>query len=497
TNILEMLSLSGIPLHSRERTWDDPIVIAGGPCAFNPEPLYKFIDAFSIGDGEININETIDVVKKAKEEGISRAECLFRLSQLDGVYVPSLYETTYHKDGTIESFHPIKKDVPIVVKRNVIRDIENASYPSKIIVPYMEIIHDRINIEVLRGCTRGCRFCQAGMIYRPVRERSPKRIMQIARDLLTNTGYEEITLSSLSTGDYSCLKELVKEMTREFSSQRVGLSLPSLRLDGDLGEVLQETQKVRKTNLTFAMEAGTQRLRDVINKGITEDDLIRSVEEAFANGWSSVKLYFMFGLPTETQEDLDGIADLARKVSNCYFKTPKSLRAKGLRIHCSASCFVPKPFTPFQWEPQDTIQTFEEKRRYLCDIMHIKGVEFNWHAPQVSFLEACFARGDRKLADVLETAWKNGCRFDGWSDQFRFDTWMKAFEQCGVDQAFYANRRREKGEILPWGFIDAGVTEEYLWREKQKADEARITPDCRKGCQGCGFKRFEGVCTDK
>ena len=497
TNILEMLSLSGIPLHSRERTWDDPIVIAGGPCAFNPEPLYKFIDAFSIGDGEININETIDVVKKAKEEGISRAECLFRLSQLDGVYVPSLYETTYHKDGTIESFHPIKKDVPIVVKRNVIRDIENASYPSKIIVPYMEIIHDRINIEVLRGCTRGCRFCQAGMIYRPVRERSPKRIMQIARDLLTNTGYEEITLSSLSTGDYSCLKELVKEMTREFSSQRVGLSLPSLRLDGDLGEVLQETQKVRKTNLTFAMEAGTQRLRDVINKGITEDDLIRSVEEAFANGWSSVKLYFMFGLPTETQEDLDGIADLARKVSNCYFKTPKSLRAKGLRIHCSASCFVPKPFTPFQWEPQDTIQTFEEKRGYLCGIMHIKGVEFNWHAPQVSFLEACFARGDRKLADVLETAWKNGCRFDGWSDQFRFDTWMKAFEQCGVDPAFYANRRREKGEILPWGFIDAGVTEEYLWREKQKADEARITSDCRKRCQGCGFKRFEGVCTDK
>lgn len=497
TNILEMLSLSSIPLHSRERTWDDPIVIAGGPCAFNPEPLYKFIDAFSIGDGEININETIDVVKKAKEEGISRAECLFRLSQLDGVYVPSLYETAYHKDGTIESFHPIKKDVPIVVKRNVIRDIENASYPSKIIVPYMEIIHDRINIEVLRGCTRGCRFCQAGMIYRPVRERSPKRIMQIARDLLTNTGYEEITLSSLSTGDYSCLKELVKEMTREFSSQRVSLSLPSLRLDGDLGEVLQETQKVRKTNLTFAMEAGTQRLRDVINKGITEDDLVNSVEEAFANGWSSVKLYFMFGLPTETQEDLDGIADLARKVSNCYFKTPKSLRAKGLRIHCSASCFVPKPFTPFQWEPQDTIQTFEEKRRYLCDIMHIKGVEFNWHAPQVSFLEACFARGDRKLADVLETAWKNGCRFDGWSDQFRFDTWMKAFEQCGVDPTFYANRRREKGEILPWSFIDAGVTEEYLWREKQKADEARITPDCRKGCQGCGFKRFEGVCTDK
>ncbi len=497
TNILEMLDLSGIPLHSDERTWADPIVVMGGPCAFNPEPLYRFADAFSIGDGETNIGETIDVVKRAKQEGVSREECLFRLSQLPGVYVPSLYETVYHGDGTIASFTPIRAEVPAVVSKNVVLDLEHAAYPESLIVPYMEIVHDRVNLEVLRGCTRGCRFCQAGMIYRPVRERSPERILSLARKLLSQTGYEEVTLSSLSTGDYSCLKELVTALTDEYRGQRVGISLPSLRLDGDLKEVLHETQKVRKSGLTFAMEAGTQRLRDVINKGITEEDLLSSVRSAFAEGWSGVKLYFMFGLPTETYEDLDGIADLAYKVSRCYFETPKQLRAKGLRIHCSASCFVPKAFTPFQWEPQDTIETFQEKQKYLCQIMRIKGVEFNWHTPEVSFLEAVFARGDRRMADVLETAWRLGCRFDGWSDQFRFDAWMEAFRVCRVDPAFYANRRREKGEILPWSFIDAGVTEGFLWREKLRAEKAETTADCRKGCRGCGLKRFQGVCLDR
>ena len=497
TNILEMLDLSGIPLHSDERTWADPIVVMGGPCAFNPEPLYRFADAFSIGDGETNIGETIDVVKRAKQEGVSREECLFRLSQLPGVYVPSLYETVYHGDGTIASFTPIRTEVPAVVSKNVVLDLEHAAYPESLIVPYMEIVHDRVNLEVLRGCTRGCRFCQAGMIYRPVRERSPERILSLARKLLSQTGYEEVTLSSLSTGDYSCLKELVTALTDEYRGQRVGISLPSLRLDGDLKEVLHETQKVRKSGLTFAMEAGTQRLRDVINKGITEEDLLSSVRSAFAEGWSGVKLYFMFGLPTETYEDLDGIADLAYKVSRCYFETPKQLRAKGLRIHCSASCFVPKAFTPFQWEPQDTIETFQEKQKYLCQIMRIKGVEFNWHTPEVSFLEAVFARGDRRMADVLETAWRLGCRFDGWSDQFRFDAWMEAFRVCHVDPAFYANRRREKGEILPWSFIDAGVTEDFLWREKLRAEKAETTADCRKGCRGCGLKRFQGVCLDR
>lgn len=494
TNILEMLDLSGIPLHSEDRTWEHPIVIAGGPCAFNPEPLYRFVDAFSIGDGEISTLETIDVVRRCKEEGVSREECLFRLSQLRGVYVPSLYGAAYHEDGTLASFEPLRPDVPRTVVKNMVADLNSAEYPQSVIVPFMEIVHDRINLEVLRGCTRGCRFCQAGMIYRPVRERSVERLLELAKQLVEGTGYEEITLSSLSTGDYSCLPQLAHELMERFEDQRIALSLPSLRLDSELKQTLEETQKVRKTSLTYAMEAGTQRLRDVINKGITEEDLMTSVADAFAGGWSSVKLYFMFGLPTETMEDLDGIADLAAKVVRKYFETPRDVRARGLRVHCSASCFVPKPFTPFQWEPQDTLEQFEEKQRHLCSIMHIKGVEFNWHTPQVSMLEACFARGDRRLAEVLEAAWRLGCRFDGWTDQFSFEKWMQAFEACGLDPAFYANRRRERDELLPWAFIDAGVTQQYLWREHERAMQAQITPDCRKGCQGCGLKRFEGAC---
>ena len=494
TNILELLDLAGIPLHSEDRTWDDPIVIAGGPCAFNPEPLYHFIDAFSIGDGEISTLETIDVVKACKAEGVSRKECLRRLSRLRGVYVPSLYEATYNEDGTLKSFEPTEEGVPRTVVKNMVADLDKAEYPESVIVPFMEIVHDRINIEVLRGCTRGCRFCQAGMIYRPVRERSVEHILDLAKKLIDETGYEEITLSSLSTGEYTCLPQLAHELMERFAEKRVALSLPSLRLDSNLKQTLEETQKVRKSSLTYAMEAGTQRLRDVINKGITEENLTSSVGDAFASGWSSVKLYFMFGLPTETFEDLDGIADLAGKVVRKYFETPKNVRAKGLRVNCSASCFVPKPFTPFQWEPQDTIEQFEEKQKHLCHIMHIKGVEFNWHEPQVSFLEAVFARGDRRTADALEAAWRLGCRFDGWTDQFKFDKWMEAFEQTGVNPAFYANRRREKDELLPWAFIDAGVTQQYLWRERERAVQAQTTPDCRKGCQGCGLKRFEGAC---
>ncbi|MGN0772190.1 MAG: TIGR03960 family B12-binding radical SAM protein [Candidatus Ventricola sp.] len=497
TNILEILDLAGIPLHSEDRTWDDPIVIAGGPCAFNPEPLHRFIDAFSIGDGEISTLETIDVVKACKAEGVSRQECLRRLSRLRGVYVPSLYEASYNEDGTLKSFEPTEEGVPRTVVKNMVADLDKAEYPESVIVPFMEIVHDRINIEVLRGCTRGCRFCQAGMIYRPVRERSVEHILDLAKKLVDETGYEEITLSSLSTGDYTCLPQLAHELMERFAEKRVALSLPSLRLDSNLKQTLEETQKVRKSSLTYAMEAGTQRLRDVINKGITEENLTSSVGDAFASGWSSVKLYFMFGLPTETFEDLDGIADLAGKVVRKYFETPKHIRAKGLRVNCSASCFVPKPFTPFQWEPQDTLSQFEEKQKHLCHIMHIKGVEFNWHEPQVSFLEAVFARGDRRTADALEAAWRLGCRFDGWTDQFRFDKWMEAFEQTGVNPEFYANRRREKDELLPWAFIDAGVTQQYLWREYERAVQAQTTPDCRKGCQGCGLKRFEGACVGR
>ncbi len=497
TNILEMLDLAGIPLHSEERTWDDPIVIAGGPCAFNPEPLYRFIDAFSLGDGEVSTLQTIDVVKACKQEGVSREECLRRLARLPGVYVPSLYRATYHDDGTLASFEPTEPGVPRTVVKNMVADLDAAAYPESIVVPFMEIVHDRINIEVLRGCTRGCRFCQAGMIYRPVRERSVERLLDLADKLVGSTGYEEITLSSLSTGDYSCLPQLAHELMERFAKERVALSLPSLRLDSRVKETLEETQRVRKTGLTFAMEAGTQRLRDVINKGITEEDLLSSVRDAFAGGWSSVKLYFMFGLPTETEEDLLGIPDLANKVVRAYFDTPRGVRARGLRVNCSASCFVPKAFTPFQWEPQDTIEVFQQKQRLLCAAMRIKGVEFNWHEPHVSFLEAVFSRGDRRTAAVIEEAWRLGCRFDGWSDQFSFERWMQAFERCGVDPAFYANRRRERGELFPWSFIDAGVTEAYLWREHERAMRGEITPDCRKGCQGCGLKRFEGACVGR
>lgn len=494
SNILAMLELGGIPLLRENRREEDPIVVAGGPCAFNPEPLADFIDAFMVGDGEEQILDLNRVIMQGREEGASRMTILKRLCAIRGVYVPALYDVQYNADGTIASMKPNCPEAPEKVLKAIIPDLDKAFYPTEIPVPYMEIIHDRIMLEIMRGCTRGCRFCQAGMIYRPVRERSVEHLLDLAQKLVDSTGYEEITLSSLSTGDYSCLPELAHKLMDKFQEERIALSLPSLRLDSKLKETLEETQKVRKTSLTYAMEAGTQRLRDVINKGITEENLMSSVSDAFAGGWSSVKLYFMFGLPTETTEDLNGIADLASKVVRKYFETPKNVRARGLRVNCSASCFVPKPFTPFQWEPQDTIEQFEEKQKHLCQIMHIKGVEFNWHTPQVSFLEACFARGDRKMADVLEAAWRLGCRFDGWTDQFSFKNWMKAFEQCGVDPAFYANRRREKGELLPWSFIDAGVTEAYLWREHERAMRAETTPDCRKGCQGCGLKRFEGAC---
>lgn len=494
TNILEMLSLAGIPVRSAERTWADPIVVAGGPCAFNPEPLHAFIDIFVIGDGEVSTLETIDVVKACKAEGVSREECLVRLSALRGVYVPSLYEASYHSDGTLASFEPIHPDAPRKVVKCLVSDLDTAAYPQSLVVPYMEIVHDRIMLEVLRGCTRGCRFCQAGMIYRPVRERSVEKLLALAKELVDATGYEEISLSSLSTGDYSCLPALAHALMQRFEEKRVSLSLPSLRLDSEIKQTLEETQKVKKTSLTFAPEAGTQRLRDVINKGITQEDLISSAADAFASGWSTMKLYFMMGLPTETTEDLDGIADLAQKVVAQYFAVPRERRARGLRVTCSAACFVPKPFTPFQWEAQDTLEMFEEKQAHLRTAMRIKGVEFNWHEPQVSFLEACFARGDRRIADVLERAWQLGCRFDGWQDHFHFDAWMQAFSDCGLDPRFYANRQREKDELLPWAFIDAGVTQSFLWREHERAMRAQTTPDCRQGCQGCGLQNMDGAC---
>ena len=494
SNILAMLQMSGIPLLSSERGDDMPLVVAGGPCAFNPEPLADFIDMFILGDGEEVEIEICEAVREWKKSGKSRRELLLAMAAIPGCYVPALYDVTYNEDGTLAAFTPNCPEAPEKVAKRIVVDLDKAFYPTEIPVPYTEIVHDRIMLEIMRGCTRGCRFCQAGMLYRPVRERSKERLVELAKALENATGYEEISLSSLSSGDYTCLAELIRELMRELEQQHVSISLPSLRLDSVLKESLNETQKVKKSSLTFAPEAGTQRLRDVINKGVTEENLMEKVHDAFHDGWSSVKLYFMIGLPTETTEDLDGIAHLAKKCTDAYFAVPKGQRAKGLRITCSASSFVPKPFTPFQWEPQDTQEQIRSKQAYLRDVLRMKGVHFNWHEPELSLLEACFARGDRRLGKVLLKAFESGCYLDGWSECFDFDKWMKAFDDCGLTTDFYATRRRDKDELLPWDFIDAGVTKSFLWREKEKSDRAETTKDCRKGCNGCGLQRYEGVC---
>ena len=494
SNILAMLELGGIPLLRENRREEDPIVVAGGPCAFNPEPLADFIDAFMVGDGEEQILDLNRVIMQGREEGASRMTILKRLCAIRGVYVPALYDVKYNEDGTIASMKPNCPEAPEKVLKAIIPDLDKAFYPSEIPVPYMEIIHDRIMLEIMRGCTRGCRFCQAGILYRPVRERSLEHLVELAQQLENTTGYEEISLTSLSSGDYTCLAELIRELIRRLDEKHVSISLPSLRLDSVLKDSLEATQKEKKTSLTFAPEAGTQRLRDVINKGVTEEDLMSKVSDAFHGGWSSVKLYFMMGLPTETTEDLDGIADLAKKVVDAYFAVPRGERAKGLRVVCSASVFVPKPFTPFQWEPQDTQEMVREKQSHLREKLRIKGVTFNYHESDLSYLEACFARGDRRMGQVLLRAYQKGCMLDGWTELFKYDMWREAFAELGIDPAFYAYRRREKDEIMPWDVIDCGVTKEFLWREKEKAEKAQTTKDCRKGCNGCGLQRFKGVC---
>ena len=494
SNILAMLELGGIPLLRENRREEDPIVVAGGPCAFNPEPLADFIDAFMVGDGEEQILDLNRVIMQGREEGASRMTILKRLCAIRGVYVPALYDVKYNADGTIASMKPNCPEAPERVLKAIIPDLDKAFYPTEIPVPYMEIIHDRIMLEIMRGCTRGCRFCQAGILYRPVRERSLEHLVELAQQLENTTGYEEISLSSLSSGDYTCLAELIRELIRRLDEKHVSISLPSLRLDSVLKDSLEATQKEKKTSLTFAPEAGTQRLRDVINKGVTEEDLMSKVSDAFHGGWSSVKLYFMMGLPTETTEDLDGIADLAKKVVDAYFAVPRGERAKGLRVVCSASVFVPKPFTPFQWEPQDTQEMVREKQSHLREKLRIKGVTFNYHESDLSYLEACFARGDRRMGQVLLRAYQKGCMLDGWTELFKYDMWREAFDELGIDPAFYAYRRREKDEIMPWDVIDCGVTKEFLWREKEKAEKAQTTKDCRKGCNGCGLQRFKGVC---
>jgi len=498
TNILNMLDMAQIPIRASERREEDPIVICGGPCAYNPEPLYDIADIFAIGEGEEQLNYLMDLYKECKKNGLNKEEFLRKATGIRGIYVPSLYDVSYKEDGTIKEFKPKYEDVPKVVQKALVKNFEEVEFPDRLLVPYGEIVHDRVTIETFRGCTRGCRFCQAGMVYRPVREKTTDKLMEQVDTLLKATGYEEVSLISLSICDYSDIQKLISSIIEKYNDKKVGVSLPSIRIDSFSVDLINEIQKVRKTGLTFAPEAGSQRMRDIINKGVTEENLIDSVSSAFKSGWSTIKLYFMIGLPYETMEDVVGIADLGQKVVSEYFKVPKEVRKKGLKVTLSTSIFVPKPFTPFQWAAQDKMETVREKIKTLRNSIKSKQISYNWHETPVSFMEAVIARGDRKLCDVIVRAFQKGAKFDGWGEYFNFDIWLEAMEECGVDGDFYAFRERNYDEILPWDFIDIGVSKDFLIKENEKAKKAEITHDCRLGCANCGINTRdnfkEGAC---
>ncbi len=494
TSMLNMLDLAGIPLHSEERDGRWPLIVAGGTCAYNPEPLAPFVDVFSLGEGEEVTVETVEYVRRGRREGWSRRELLFHLAQIPGLYVPSLYQMTYREDGTVAAITP-EPGVPALVTKRIVRDMDSAYFPVHTIVPSTEIVHDRVMLELFRGCIRGCRFCQAGYVYRPVRSKSLKTLAAQGRASCRDSGYQEMTLSSLSTSDYPPLVELCDDLLEYCRPNHVSLSLPSLRADNFSMDLMQRLQEGKKSGLTFAPEAGTQRLRDAINKDVTEEDLLQSCRTAFTGGWSGVKLYFMLGLPTETDEDVLGIAELARKVYQTWREyTPN--RSRGVRITVSTSCFVPKSHTPFQWEAQNTMEEYQRKVDLLRDALRRdKSITYNWHDPQTSFLEAVLARGDRRVAPVIEAAWRQGAKLDSWSEYFSFQRWMEAFQACGVDPSFYAHRARAKDELLPWDMISAGVRREFLWKEREQCYRSQITPNCRKQCTGCGANRLNGgVC---
>ncbi|NFV12695.1 TIGR03960 family B12-binding radical SAM protein [Clostridium sporogenes] len=494
TNILNMLDLAGVTIRASERGEEEPIVLCGGPCAYNPEPLYDIADIFVLGEGEELNNKVLDLYKKYKGKG-KKKEFLREASKIRGVYIPSLYEVTYKDDNTIKEFKPLYEDVPNKVKKVIVNNINDVVYPDKFVVPYTDIVHDRIVLETFRGCTRGCRFCQAGMIYRPIREKKTESLLELSDKLVKNTGYDEITLSSLSICDYSDIQNLVFSMVERHKEGKVGVTLPSLRIDSFSVDLIKEIQKVRKTGLTFAPEAGSQRMRDVINKGVTEENLMNSVKSAFEAGWSTIKLYFMLGLPYETLEDGVGIAELGQKVIEKYYEVPKEVRKKGLKVTISTSIFVPKPFTPFQWVPQDTMEDVRKKIEVVRGAIKSKQITYNWHESLVSYMEAIFARGDRRICDVLIKAFEKGARFDGWNQYFDFNIWKEALEECNVDGDFYAYRQREYDEILPWDFVDTGVSKEFLMKENERAKKAELTPDCRQGCKNCGVNvNLEGEC---
>ena len=500
TNILQILDLSGIPLHASERTWEDPIVIGGGPCTYNPEPMAEFFDIFYIGEGETVYRELMDAYKDSREKSEDRLTFLKRAAGIEGLYVPALYDVVYHEDGTIASMEPNCPEAPEKVKKQVVQNLSDTYYPSKPLVPYIRATQDRVVLEIQRGCIRGCRFCQAGMIYRPIRPRSLEFLKKRAIEMLDNTGYEEITLSSLSSSDYDDLPELVYYLIEECRQRKLNIALPSLRIDAFSLDVMSKVQDVRKSSLTFAPEAGSQRMRDVINKGLTEEVILKGAWEAFQGGWNRVKLYFMLGLPGETEEDIAAIAELANKIAATYFELPKEERHGRPEITASTSFFVPKPFTPFQWAPMGTADYFEEKRKFLTgkvrEQVNQRSIRYICHDAVTSELEGIFARGDRKLSEVIEKAYQKGCIFDAWTDYFQPDVWNELLDECGVDRSFYNYRERSEDEIFPWDFIDIGVSKNFLYREYENAKAGKVTPNCKMKCSGCGAATFHaGICT--
>ena len=496
TNVLNMLDLAGIPVRSRDRKELTPIVVAGGTCVCNGEPMAEFFDITLPGDGEEVTNELIDLLKEYKAKGASKQEFLEAAAQIKGVYVPSLYEVEYNDDCTVRSVTPTCGAPEKIEKRNV-ADLDSMYSPETFVVPFLEVVHDRTTVEIFRGCIRGCRFCQAGFLNRPIREKSPETVEKQCRAICDSTGYDEISLCSLSTSDYKGLEKLIRNMLPWTVEEKINIALPSLRADNFPKELMEQLNAVRRSGLTFAPEAGTQRLRDVINKNITENEVLSTARQAFSGGWTAVKLYFMIGLPTETEEDIQGIADLAQAVVDEYYKNENKPKGKSVAVNISVASLVPKPFTPFQWEPQDKPEVLIDKQNYLISCVKTRKVSVSRHVPWTSFLEGVFSRGDRRLADVIETAWRKGCRFDGWEEHLDREKWMQSFEECGIDPFFYTARKREYDEVLPWDHMDYGVTKSFLVRENQKAHKGETTACCREKCAGCGASKLNGGVCDE